>query len=92
MIVSLSNTISRKYNKKTQGELPLFFVHPESLITNFTKALKKKTKNKKFKLKQSIKLNGVNERAFYTLGAITLEFRKLKKRKNERDNPYLVCN
>ena len=47
MIVSLSNTISRKYNKETKGELPLFFVHPESLITNFTKAfkIKQKTKN-----------------------------------------------
>ena len=44
MIVSLSNISSRKYNKETQGELPLFFVHPESLITNFTKAFKK-TKN-----------------------------------------------
>ena len=47
MIVSLSNTISRKYNIETQGELPLFFVHPESLITNFTKALKKKNKKQK---------------------------------------------
>ena len=44
MIVSLSNTSSRKYNKETQGELPLFFVHPESFIMNF-KSIWKKKKN-----------------------------------------------